>query len=287
MVAAGYDARPAPGVFEMLGAVSASGGGERLPGWLSTHPAPENRQSELTRRVAELERDFAGAKRGEQEYLAFIDGMVFGPDPREGFFEGSRFLHPEMAFRLDFPEGWQTRNGREAVVGTSPEEDALVSLTLATATTARGALDEFVGREGIVAESSWRSEIHDHPVASRRFSAATSQGTVRGIVAFVEHGGRVLRLMGYTLDSRWSAYRPALESSLASFDRLTDPDALGVQPARVAVVDATSAMTIEAFAESSGSSATPEQLALLNRLDRRETLQPGRPYKTVRGGRPR
>ena len=51
------------------------------------------------------------------EYRAAIDGMIFGADPKQGYFKDNVFLHPEMRFRFEFPKGWQTVNQRAAVIG--------------------------------------------------------------------------------------------------------------------------------------------------------------------------
>ena len=53
-----------------------------------------------------------------------IDGMVFGPNPREGFFKDGRFYHPELAFSVEMPRGFKGVNTKEAVHGSSPEGDA-------------------------------------------------------------------------------------------------------------------------------------------------------------------
>ena len=53
--------------------------------------------------------------RDKDTYLATIDGMVYGENPREGYFQGSTFLHPELKFQLTFPAGWQTQNTPQAV----------------------------------------------------------------------------------------------------------------------------------------------------------------------------
>ena len=55
-----------------------------------------------------------------------VDGITFGDDPRHGFFKGRVFHHPEMAFRVDFPEGWKMKNARQAVTGSSEAKDAVV-----------------------------------------------------------------------------------------------------------------------------------------------------------------
>ena len=56
-------------------------------------------------RLVELKVDWSKAKVNRDEYLAVIDGIVYGEDPRQGYFQGSRFLHPELKFQITFPAG--------------------------------------------------------------------------------------------------------------------------------------------------------------------------------------
>jgi predicted Zn-dependent protease len=285
MVKAGYDPRPAPRVFDMLDDVSSASGSDRLPGWLSTHPAPENREAFLQGRVDAMTQDFSQAKIGTQEYLAHIDGMVYGVDPREGYFKEGTFYHPELAFRFDFPSGWKTANGREAVLASTEANDAIIRITMSSKSTPQAGLDEFLGQDGLQAGSTWRSDIHGYAVASRSFRASTQQGSVRGIVVYLQHGDNVYQVMGYTFDSKWETYGTTIETSLASFDRLTDAAALNVAPAKIKIVDVRESMTLEQFAKRYDASVPVPKLALINQIEVTDRLQAGRPYKVVQGGR--
>jgi predicted Zn-dependent protease len=129
----GYDVRQMRNMFEMLQRVSAAGGtGGRLPQWLSTHPDPENRIAKTDQRLDTMTADLSKAKVNRDPFLSQLDGMVFGENPRQGFFEGSRFNHPDLAFRIDFPTDWKTQNQTAAVVGISPADDAILVLSIPT-----------------------------------------------------------------------------------------------------------------------------------------------------------
>ena len=284
LVKGGYDPRPAPSVFDILEQVGAAAGGERVPGWMSTHPAPENREASLEAQVAALGQDVSNARVAREDYLAHLDGMVFGDDPRNGFFEGQRFHHPELAFRIEFPEGWKTINGREAVTGVSPDQDAVVQITLAAEATPQQALDKFMSQEGLQAGAAWRDRIGEYPSPSRAFRATTEQGTLRGIVAFLRHDDKTYRLMGYAAETRWEARAQAVQGALGSFARETDPDKLKVEPATIRIVENAAPTPLPRFAEANRSKLPIETLALINHVAPDATLQPGR-YKVVVGGR--
>src|SRR5688500_990233 len=100
-----YDVREMANVFQTLNRASqVGGGGGRLPEWLSTHPNPENRVAQTEERLDTLQVSLANTTVGRSEYLRQIDGITFGEDPRQGFFQGGTFYHPDMRFQLQFPD---------------------------------------------------------------------------------------------------------------------------------------------------------------------------------------
>src|ERR1051326_2287549 len=109
----GDDPREMPHVFEMLTRLSQAQGGGRVPEWLATHPNPENRRGRIEQDIAALPQTFTGTAVNRDSYLRRLDGLVFGTNPREGYFRGSEFFHPELRFRITFPEGWTTSNHKQ------------------------------------------------------------------------------------------------------------------------------------------------------------------------------
>src|SRR5436309_623820 len=111
---ASYDAREMPHVFEMLARVSQAQGGGRVPEWLATHPNQENRRGRIEQDIAAGPQAFSGTVVNRDSYLQRLSGLVFGTNPREGYFKGAEFFHPELRFRITFPDGWKTSNAKEA-----------------------------------------------------------------------------------------------------------------------------------------------------------------------------
>src|SRR6266487_1431059 len=146
---ANYDPREMPHVFEMLTRVSQAQGGGRVPEWLATHPNPENRRGRIEQEIAALPQDFSGAAVNRDTYLRRLDGLVFGNNPREGYFKENQFFHPDLRFRVTFPEGWTTNNGKQSVVATSPEKDAAVELAVAKQQTADAAAQVFLSQRAL------------------------------------------------------------------------------------------------------------------------------------------
>jgi predicted Zn-dependent protease len=286
---ADYDPREMPHVFELLTRVSQAQGGGRVPEWLATHPNPENRRGRIEQEISSGPQDFAGTVVNREVYLRRLEGLVYGSDPREGYFKGGQFFHPGLKFRLTFPEGWTTNNGKQSVVAVSPQKDAAVELALATEATADAAARAFLSQRGVTSGYPSRAAVGGLPAVSVGFAAATENGTLRGSALFVEYGGggggggggAVFRLIGYSTEARWPAYQPIAERSLLSFARLTDPAALGVEPQRVTLVRTDGRTTITELARHRPSPLPAATLALINQVEPDTPLEGGRLVKWV------
>jgi predicted Zn-dependent protease len=281
-----YDVRQMINMFQTLEGVSQlSGGGGRLPEWLSTHPNPENRAQTTQARLDTLHRDLSHAIVGRDEYMQRLKGMVYGEDPRQGYFRGTTFLHPDLKFQLVFPEGWKTQNTADAVVGVSPNQDAMMQLSLAGQKEPTEAARQFLSQQGIQAGQGSTQSINGMPAATSYFSAQTEQGQIQGLVSFIAYRGTTYGILAYTGAANLQAYDGTFRRAIGSFRELSDPAALNVQPARVELVKLDQAMTLAEFNQRYPSTIKAEEVALINGVEGPgATLRAGQLYKRVVGG---
>ena len=281
MTAAGYDAAGLVGVFQTLAAVSG-GEGDRAPQWSLTHPYPENRETHIQELLAAA--PTRGERVGSEAYMSAIDGIVYGADPREGFFQDRRFVHPDLEFQMDFPAGWKGVNQKAMVGAVSPREDALVALTVPDGVSnPRAGLDAFLGGEGIEAGRVREGSRGGLSWARAVFVATTDNGELNGEVAFWSHGGTVFRILGYTAADHWSEYDDGIADALGSFAVMTDPAVLGVEPWRLSVVSLPARMTLEEFHRRYPSVVGVEEIGLINRWKAGEARAAGTRVKRVVG----
>jgi len=278
-----YDPREMVEVFSVLDRLGAASGEGRLPSWLSTHPAPANRAQRIQSEI-QTQR-LTGTRVEEAAYLERLDGMVFGENPREGFFEAGAFFHPDLRFQMQFPRGWKTQNQKQAVAAMSPQEDAIVVMTLVPGRSAEQAANEFLRQQGLRPAGAQRTTVQGLPAVTGLFEAVTEQTAIAGRVTFVEYDDKVYRLLGYTPSQRWRNYDRVFAESLGSFGPLTDRRYLDVQPKRVKVVSAPQATTLDELARRQGASVSTDVLALINHLAPGGSVPAGRPVKIVVGGR--
>lgn len=280
----GYDPAQLSGVMGMLGEISGGEGG-RIPEWLSTHPNPENREEAILAMAADEPVSAQTPRVGTDAYLSRLEGLVFGNDPREGYFRENEFYHPEMAFQLTFPRGWQTANLKTVVQGQSPGEDAFMALTLADATDPGAALQSFSTQDGIRALRTSRNPINGIPAASLDFVYQGEGQEGQGHVAFLQHGGTLLQILAFATPSAWREQSGTLESAVRSFRSVSDPEILNVSPERLRIVTLTRAMTLEEVLRREGAQDQGEAVRQLNRLKGNPSLESGRKLKVPHGGR--
>ncbi|MFZ5624926.1 MAG: M48 family metalloprotease [Gemmatimonadota bacterium] len=282
-LANGYDVREAAKTFQTFARLG-EGSGQRLPQWLSTHPDPGNRAERARERAAALPPEkLQGLAVDRDAYLRTIDGLIFGANPRQGYFQGATFLHPDLAFRLEFPPGWTASNMASSVTALNPEKNAQLELTLAGQTAPAQALGAFLAQRGVqrAPGTDGTGSINGLPAAYSAFTAVTESGTLQGYVAFIGYDGHTYRLLGLTTQSL-QAMGPVFERSIRTFGRLTDRTALNIQPARIQIVKLPRAMSFRQFLQQYPSTVPDQQVALINFVEPDDGLPAGRLMKRVR-----
>jgi len=282
----GYPPAAMAELFTTLERVGESAGAGRLPNWLSTHPNPGNRREAILARVPELPPELRDAPWRARPFLERIDGITFGPNPREGFFRGDTFYHPDLAFQLDFPPEWKRQNTRQAVVAQSPRQDAIVVMTLAEEDSPRSAAQEFFQQAGVEPGNTWRTSARGFDTVAREFYVSDGTNELRGGVAFLAHGGEVFQILGYSRADAWRGYERTLGQTVASFARLRDRELLDVEPMRVELVRLPRDMTLEEFARRYPSSVDLDTLGVINHVRPGEVLRGGSLAKRVVGFNP-
>ena len=282
----GYDPRPMSEVFETLGRVAQAQGGGDMPKWLSTHPAPEDRVERVQAGIAALHiSDFSGRKVGGDAYLSHIDGIVYGPDPRnEGFVQDDVFYHPALGLQLRLPAGWTYQNTRQAFVAVSPQEEAFLLLTPSEGGSPQEAEEKFFAQSGVVAGQQWQPSLGGMKAVGRGFEVNDEDGAQQGRVAFVSYGDQVFQLMALSSKRRWNSYEHEVEESVESFSKVTDPKVLAVQPRRGDMVTLKQPVNLEQFNRFFPSTVDLETLAILNHVQVDTVMPAGTRVKRVVGG---
>jgi predicted Zn-dependent protease len=212
---AGYDPREIPNTYVMLRRVGDASG-QRMPAFMSTHPDPGDRET----RTRDLATAAAAGKSGlairSRDYVRRLDGVVFGEDPRQGWFDGTRFIQPELGFEITFPTGWQTQNTRQAVMAGAKDQSGVMQMTLAEAKDASPEqyVDQLVQAQKLASAQGQRESIGGYPAWVGHAGLLQQDGSVAPIVAgFIRKtNGPMFQILGQT-----SADEGAIVASIRSF----------------------------------------------------------------------
>lgn len=281
MLEAGYDIAEMEDVFQSLLSAGELAGQSPLPNWLSSHPAESERIESARRRAEELEASTVDLRTGRDDYLDRIDGLVYGTNPRHGFFRDDWFYHPELIFRFRVPADWQRQNLATVVQAVSPEQDAAVELTIVPASSPAEAAQRMFAGEGIEALRSTPHDINGNPSVITEFRAQAQGGIVHGLAAYISHGEAVYQLIGYAPEQVIGSRGPQLEEIVTSFSGVTDREILEIQPNRLEIVTLPESMTIEEFAREYPSEISNEELALINHVEPGAAIPAGTRLKRV------
>jgi len=257
--------------------------GAKLPQWLETHPDPGNRIQHINQVLAATKKDFTGATINRQPYEQHLDGMIFGLNPREGFFKNGIFYHPDLRFQIAFPNGWQTQNGKSSVAAMSPQQDAIIELTLAQGSNTDQAARAFLSQQGVQAGNLTRGNINGLTASEAPFSASTQNGTLQGQAVFVQYGNNIYQLLAYGPQANWSAHTAEAQHAISSFGPVHDASVLNVQPQHLSLFTLDHRATIAELAAQRAAPVSKATLALINQVDENTPLEPGHIVKWVVG----
>jgi predicted Zn-dependent protease len=275
----GYDPRQMAAMFEILDREAPTEG--RLPTWLATHPDPGNREQTALARVDSLHRNLSGTIVNRNQFLNATNGLVYGENPREGFFRNGLFMHPDLKFQFQVPADWKTQNTKQAVMAVSAQQDAMVQLTMGQGTPSQ-ALQQFMGQQGIQQGQVSTSSINGLPAASGYFQAQGQQGTLAGLVSYISYGGNTYQLLAYTSAASFNGYNSTFRQVSGSFRQLTDPAALNVQPKKIEIVRLPSRMSLVVFNSRYPSTISLDELAIINGVQNTDSFEAGTLVKRVR-----
>ncbi len=281
MVRTNDDPRQMASVMKMLQRVSQQSGGSAIPQWLSTHPDPANRIELINSKLGQMNVNYASTTVNQDEYLGKLDNMIFGDNPRDGYFVGNTFYHPDMKFSFVFPAGWKTINQKQAVIGISPKEDAIIQLAVTDKSTSEAAAESFFKQEGISPANRQQLSINGFASSRGNFTAQSDQGSLYGDATFITYGGKVYQVLSYTSQQLWNNYTGQIGSAVNTFNKVTDPNILNVKPQKIKIVKVDSDISVQDFYRRYPSVVPIETIALINQVNTGDRFTKGQLVKQV------
>jgi predicted Zn-dependent protease len=250
----------------------------RSPDFLSSHPATPERVTNAVNNA----RQFAGPGSGERaknEYLAMLDGLVYGEDPSEGFVRGRRFLHPKLGFTFTAPEGFTLDNSAQAVFGVKEGGAQALRLDVVRVPSEQTLPEYLVSGwiENIDTKSVEELTVGGFPAATA--TANGDQWTFRLYV--VRFGSEVYRVI-FAAKNRTDVVDRTFRDSINTFRRMSLTEMQSARPLRLKVVDVRPGDTVEKLAKRMAvGDRAAERFRVLNGLGDKDRLNPGDFVKVV------
>lgn len=283
---AGFDPYGAERFLKTMGRQSAirtstmgQSTGTDNPDFLSSHPATPERISIVMANAREYASPDKAGERGRKPYMAAIDGLTYGDDPKEGFVRGARFFHPKLGFTFTAPQGFTLENTSQAVLGASASGREALRLD-AVRVTGDQSLAKYLSSgwiEGVEIASVESLVLNGFPAAT-----AVARGREWSFRMFaIRFGSDVYRLIFAARE-----LTPELDESFRraaeTFRRVSIDEARNVKPLRIRIVTAGLVDTPERMAARMGvQDRALERFLILNGLERGSKLTYGEQYKII------
>lgn len=273
----GYDATHMANFFATLQQLHEQNG-QDLPGWLSTHPNPEDREIAVLRMAKNWRQNLPPFKfhAGRDHYLDVIDGIVFGEEPRQGFVENGYFYHPLLDFQFPIPKDWQLFNTPQQVRMVNKRQSAVIQLTLAEQPNAKSAAEQFVMDNNAQVIYSENTKLNGYNTEIRETIIKQQLETYRVLSYFIEKDGRVYVFQGISRQRNYKKYLSTFKYSLNNFDRLKYQKAKNIKPTRIKIVKVTKSSALKDFlAHHPNKELSDKRMAILNGMNLTDRVQPG------------
>jgi predicted Zn-dependent protease len=282
---AGYDPKGLPHILQALEREQAlRAGGPPRQSFFDTHPATPERVRETGERAAALRVEPAApVVKTPGEFLAKLNGLLVGDDPSDGTFLESRFFQPTLGITLRFPAKWETRNTPRAVVGHTPDKEAVLLVTVAgkgddPVRVARDAEKEAGVR---LLERAVSLEVNGLRAVRSVVAVESRRGPTTLDLTWIAHGGIVYRILGVSPTPRFDAYRRFFDDTVSSFRGMTAADTAQLRETRLRVVAARAGERPADVARRTGSVWSANEIAVANALAADGPLTAGQTIKVA------
>ncbi len=278
---AGWDPGAVSHFFATLERQTKLEHGQQLPSFLDSHPMTSERaQATAARALTLAVTPAAPVAPTQAEFLGEFEGLRIGPDPGDGVFRGTRFLHPGLDLAIAFPEGWQTENSADAVGAVSPQRDALVVLqTQGSPGDPRGAAMKFAQANGLTLQNAASGSQDGMPRFHALIARQTQDGPIVYDFTWIAHPRVMLRLTGMSPQARYASRTGVFGEVARSISKLSAAERDGIRDRRLSVVEVRPGETLGALSSRTHNVWSEDETEIANALPREPRLTAGQLLK--------
>lgn len=294
---AGYDPNAAEGFLKTLKGMDKDAGRGGFEGFFASHPETADRikaAEEGAKKWLSADGQKAPARliEGKEGYLTRLDGLPYGPNPKEGVVTGNIFRHKELGIEITFPEKWEIFNGKSAVIAKEPDpekdheskKNRFIQLAAPDDLNKRYSPEEYAKKyvKGIKAGET--KEIHGLKAYVGRGEGTHQKiGRITFLYGIFFKGDKAFHLVGFAPTGEFKEVEEKFRKTIESFRGLSAEEAEKIKPTRVKVYEVKAGETLEAIVkEHAAKGQDVKEIAILNGLDpKKPDLKPGQKIKLI------
>jgi len=246
--------------------------------YMSSHPATPDRIKKALINARQFSSPGSGL-RGHDEFLAAIDGLVYGEDPGEGYVRGRRFLHAKLGFTFEAPPAFILDNTAQAVLGLKDGGGEAMRLDVVSVP-AEQTLPDYL-KSGWIENVDPRS-VEEFTINGFPAATATAAGKEWSFRLYaVRFGSDVYRFI-YAAKIMTAQADREFKESVMSFRRMSLAESEQVKPQHLKVVTVAAGDSVAKLAHRM---AVPnkkvELFRVLNGFSPTDQVKPGQKVKLV------
>jgi predicted Zn-dependent protease len=242
-------------------------GFSRIQGYLDSHPTTQGRVAAAGARARTISwTRRPGIAKDRADYLSRMDGLVIGIGAAEGVIQGTRFLHADMGFSINFPSGWKVINTRSAVGALSPDHRAQVALEFQgpgedPEAAANEYMEEYASK-GLRIERLQHVRIAGLPAVRALGRASSPRAPIALHLTWIARDGMILRLTGATIGR--GGLEGVFNNVARSFRPITQRELASIRETRLRVVEARAGEALVDFSRRTRNEWNIQQTAVMN-----------------------
>ncbi|QEK52765.1 M48 family metalloprotease [Pedobacter aquae] len=280
----GYDAKEMASFFKTLERKSSKEN-QMLPDFLSTHPNPGDRYV-VVGELAEAWKEKLATnqfKINRNSYLKKIDGLIYGPDPRQGFQEGNIFYHPVLKFQFPTPAKWNVQNTPQMVQMAPEDGGALLSMQLAEEKVLQTAADNFIDKNQLNVVTTSETTINSLPaITVSGKQQQENQEEIQILSYFFQYQNQIYVITGIASAANFNNYKSAFIHTMTGFKPLSHPDKLNKQAERIRIKTVSQNVNLQQALKAFKVAANRlEEHAILNGMELTDKVEKGMLIKVV------
>ena len=284
----GYDAREMAGFFNTLERKSSGVEGGELPDFLSTHPNPGSRNTDVMNLSVEWKNKLKlnNPIINRDRYLRKIEGLIYGEDPKQGYLENNVFYHPELKFEFPVPQGWNYQNTPQRVQVAPKDGKAILMMSLANGNNLQAAAEKVVSGNNLKVLESEEVKVNGLNAISILADVKPKEGaqssSVRTLSYLISYNNAIFHILGASSVGDFESYSRNFSQTMKNFKELTEASKLNklAERIRIKTVQKTGSLK-QALSNYKVAESRMEELSILNGMQLSDQVQQGSLIKTI------